>query len=79
MIEGQGGVCAICRSRPAAHVDHDHATGKVRGILCFGCNGGLGQFQDDVDRMTAAIEYVERHRSPRDVHEPPAPYILSVA
>lgn len=78
MIAAQGGVCAICHERPAAHVDHDHKTGKIRGILCFGCNGGLGQFQDDTDRMARAIEYVQRHR-PHDVQEPAAPYILSVA
>ena len=34
LIRSQGGVCAICREKPAAHVDHNHHTGKVRGILC---------------------------------------------
>jgi hypothetical protein len=61
LIEAQGGVCLICEERPAEHVDHDHATGAVRGILCFGCNGGLGQFRDRVDIMRNAIEYLEGH------------------
>jgi hypothetical protein len=60
MLRKQGGVCAICRVAPAAHVDHDHATGAVRALLCFNCNGGLGQFKDDPDVLRAAAEYVAR-------------------
>jgi hypothetical protein len=60
-IESQGGLCLICEEQPAEHVDHDHVTGKVRGLLCFGCNGGLGQFRDRVDIMRNAIEYLEGH------------------
>ncbi|MGZ6826061.1 MAG: endonuclease VII domain-containing protein [Mycobacteriales bacterium] len=59
----QGDVCAICRESPAVHVDHDHDTGEVRGILCFNCNGGLGQFRDRVDIMRNAIDYLERTRT----------------
>ena len=54
MLADQGGMCAICGAAPAAHVDHDHATGAVRQLLCFNCNGGLGQFQDDPERLRAA-------------------------
>jgi hypothetical protein len=60
MVEAQGGVCLICQERPAEHVDHDHLSGAVRGVLCFSCNGGLGQFRDRVDIMAKAITYLER-------------------
>jgi hypothetical protein len=60
MIEAQGGLCLICEERPAEHVDHDHLSGAVRGVLCFSCNGGLGQFRDRVDIMAKAITYLER-------------------
>ena len=58
----QGFLCPICLKRPAVHVDHDHSTGKVRGILCEMCNGGLGQFRDNPETIESAIEYLERHR-----------------
>ena len=64
MIEAQGGTCAICRRKPAEHVDHDHATGDVRGVLCFTCNAGLGNFADNAHLMHLAAEYLDRH-SPR--------------
>ena len=60
LIEAQGGMCAICRRRPAVHVDHDHAFDAVRGVLCFPCNAALGQLQDDPQRFRNAIDYLER-------------------
>lgn len=59
MLAEQGGLCAICREAPAEHVDHDHATGRVRGLLCFNCNGALGQFRDRRDLMVRAIAYLD--------------------
>ena len=59
MSEGQGGVCAVCRERPPEHVDHDHVTGRVRGVLCSCCNQGLGNFRDRVDLLHRAIDYLE--------------------
>ncbi|MGW7450843.1 endonuclease VII domain-containing protein [Streptomyces sp. NPDC054787] len=59
MIAAQGGTCLLCRTAPAEHVDHDHQTGKVRGVLCFSCNAALGQFKDRPDVIRRAAAYVE--------------------
>ncbi|MGW0576412.1 endonuclease VII domain-containing protein [Streptomyces sp. NPDC002920] len=59
LIASQGGVCCICLSAPAAHVDHCHKTGRVRGVLCFSCNAALGQFKDRPDAIRRAAAYVE--------------------
>lgn len=60
MLAAQGGVCAICKGPDPRHVDHDHVTGKVRGILCFNCNGGLGYYRDNVEYLGEAIRYLRR-------------------
>lgn len=63
MLKAQGGVCAICGNTPQQgkhfDVDHCHISKKVRGLLCPGCNKGLGMFEDDVTRLYAAIRYLE--------------------
>ncbi|MFH8444155.1 endonuclease VII domain-containing protein [Streptomyces sp. NPDC018026] len=59
LIADQGGVCCICLAAPAAHVDHCHETGRVRGVLCFSCNAALGQFKDRPDAIRRAAAYVE--------------------
>ncbi|WP_234040356.1 endonuclease VII domain-containing protein [Micromonospora coerulea] len=58
LLAEQGGVCAICDGEDPQHLDHDHRTGWVRGILCFNCNGGLGQFRDSPARLARAITYL---------------------
>ncbi len=55
----QRGLCAVCERRAAVHVDHDHHTGRVRGILCELCNGFLGALDDDPGLIRSAIEYLE--------------------
>lgn len=65
LYELHQGRCHICQSplerdHKETHVDHDHTTGKVRGILCRGCNHGLGHFRDSPDALRAAIAYLER-------------------
>jgi len=64
MLERQGGGCAICGKPPgdtALHVDHCHETGRVRGLLCFSCNAGLGQFKHDPELLEAALTYAAVH------------------
>lgn len=67
MLAEQGGVCAICGELPstgmgkAFHVDHDHATGIVRGLLCGECNTGLGKFKDDPRMVETAAAYLHKH------------------
>jgi hypothetical protein len=67
MSAAQGGVCAICRNLETATfgggirklaVDHDHSTGKIRGLLCQACNTGLGLFKDIPERMELAAQYI---------------------
>lgn len=63
LIAGQNGVCAICQAAAPVHVDHDHETGTVRGILCFPCNAALGHLRDDPLVIRRAARYLERSRS----------------
>ena len=59
MFKQQAGACAICGRTGELHVDHCHASGSVRGLLCTSCNNGLGRFRDSPEILRAAAEYVE--------------------
>lgn len=74
LLVAQGGACAACgqvetRLDPRTkqiknlHVDHDYTTGKVRGLLCSGCNTALGQLGDDPERIRLLLAYAERHHN----------------
>jgi hypothetical protein len=64
MFEAQGGVCAICGEvRPeerTLHVDHDHLTGEIRGLLCFRCNNAIGDFREEYELFVRAAAYLDR-------------------
>lgn len=64
ILATQGNACAICHSPDPQHwsgrfqIDHDHETLRVRGLLCAKCNGGLGLFDDDPEKLRAAVRYL---------------------
>lgn len=65
----QNGQCAICKKqikaignldiKNGAHVDHDHHSNKIRGLLCHSCNAGIGYFEENIEVMNLAINYLE--------------------
>lgn len=65
IVATYGDSCNICGdSKPAQgrfrlNVDHDHETGKIRGVLCSSCNLGLGKFKDDLKLLKAAVKYIQ--------------------
>ena len=70
IYQDQNGDCAICGKsvtllgtrnvKDGAHVDHDHATGSIRGLLCHNCNAGIGYLRDSTDLMSRAIDYLDK-------------------
>ena len=66
MLLEQGGVCAVCKGPETRAgfqlgIDHCHATGKVRGLLCTACNTALGLLGDDWQRIQSLSEYIKIH------------------
>ena len=65
MLEAQGRRCAICgtdtpNGRGGFHVDHNHKTNTIRGILCHNCNVLLGHAKDDIKIIELALNYLKR-------------------
>lgn len=63
LLAAQDGRCAICQEHPGErplHVDHDHVTGSIRGLLCLTCNAGLGALRDSSHLLRAALTYLDR-------------------
>lgn len=62
MLKDQDGMCKICGTQEPGgngwHVDHNHYTGIVRGVLCGRCNMGLGLFGDSIENLQKAIVYL---------------------
>jgi hypothetical protein len=64
MVNRQKGKCAICKCHYSTFkkrlaIDHDHKTGKIRGLLCHHCNSALGNFRDRICILVSAIKYLE--------------------
>ena len=67
MLDEQGGTCACCDAEPSERdrggrlaVDHCHETGRVRALLCQGCNLAVGHLKDDLNRARALVTYLAR-------------------
>lgn len=65
LLQSQNGKCAICRgiNKPKRRlaVDHDHASGQIRGLLCHSCNVTIGHIEDSPARIQQIIDYLKRH------------------
>lgn len=72
MVETQAGLCAICRRPPRSNgrdrlaIDHDHATGVFRGLLCDQCNMAIGLLDDDPTIVESALRYLVASREGHD-------------
>jgi len=68
LAASQGYKCAICKCPfdGTEHLDHDHSSGWVRGILCNKCNPAIGLFDEDIVRMQEAIEYLVSNATPTE-------------
>lgn len=64
LVGRTNGLCAICGETPKRSVvDHDHKTGRVRGILCANCNSGIGLLGDNPATIRAAIDYLQKYEA----------------
>lgn len=70
MLESQDYKCLICETRfdievigKRPNLDHCHSTGKIRGILCFNCNTGIGKLNDNLSTLKKAVQYLESYNN----------------
>lgn len=64
MVDNQDNRCAICsKELTRYHIDHDHSTGEVRGLLCASCNSALGKLDDSIEILQNAIDYLFCHQT----------------
>jgi hypothetical protein len=76
ILQKQNGVCAICGNPPnkgKLNIDHLHSgvnkrSGHIRGLLCRGCNTGIGCLNDNIKNLLAAVKYIKFHNSHPDFH-----------
>ena len=69
MLEEQNDKCGICDIKmPVPHIDHDHATGQIRMLLCRNCNTMLGMANDNATILSNAIKYLEKFQSTKKDH-----------
>lgn len=71
LFESQNGLCSICGKPEISmskgnigklRIDHDHNTGKVRGLLCWSCNSALGFVKEDIEILNKMIDYINKHK-----------------
>lgn len=66
MQEAVGGRCEVCRVNKATHVDHCHATGKIRGLVCHKCNAGIGMLGDNLEGVKQALDYLQKQTNRKE-------------
>ena len=74
LYEIQKGRCAICKLANDLHIDHDHKSGRVRGLLCGQCNRGIGCFFENQTYMVNAADYIEMYKNINEQQNDPPPH-----
>jgi hypothetical protein len=66
MVDAQDGKCDICKTKfldkKRTHIDHCHATGEIRGVLCQPCNHAIGLFKDNIETIKNALSYLGKYK-----------------
>jgi hypothetical protein len=76
MVQECDSTCAICNKKvEKICVDHDHKTGKIRGLLCHNCNTSIGLLCEDEQNFANAVNYLHKHKEPIDYAFPEGFYV----